>query len=132
MLNCLSPFSIARAPKHVFLCAIIRCSCLLNQIGGKKQVINRILFNSSFIFTYVVTFGHCLFLMRMKEESEKIGLTLNIKKTKIMASSPITSWQIVGETMEIVTDFIFLVSKITMNGDNSHEIKDICEASHSR
>ena len=59
----------------------------------------------------------------MKEESEKVGLKLNIQKTKIMASSPITSWQIDGETMEAVRDFIFLGSKITVDGDCSHEIK---------
>ena len=62
-------------------------------------------------------------LMKVKEESEKAGLTLNIKKIKIMASSPITSWQIDGETMETVSDFIFLGSKITADGDCSHEIK---------
>ena len=62
-------------------------------------------------------------LMKVKEESEKVGLKLNIQKTKIMASSPITSWQIDGETMEIVRDFIFLGSKITADGDCSHEIK---------
>ena len=62
-------------------------------------------------------------LMKVKEESEKAGLKLNIPKTKIMASSSITSWQIYGETMETVTDFIFLGSKITKNGDCSHEIK---------
>ena len=62
-------------------------------------------------------------LMRVKEESEKAGLKLNIQKTKIMASGPITSWQIDGETMETVTDFIFLGSKITVDGDCSHEIK---------
>ena len=62
-------------------------------------------------------------LMRVKEESEKVGLKLNIQKSKIMASSPITSWQIDGETMETVTDFIFLGSKITADGDCSHEIK---------
>ena len=61
--------------------------------------------------------------MKVKEESEKVGLKLNIQKTKIMSSSPITSWQIVGETMETVTDFIFLGSKITADGDCSHEIK---------
>ena len=61
--------------------------------------------------------------MKMKEESEKVGLKLSILKLKIMASSPITSWQIVGETMETVTDFIFLGSKITANGNCSHEIK---------
>ena len=59
----------------------------------------------------------------MKEECEKVGLKLNIQKTKIMVSSPITSWQIDGETMEIVTDFIFMGSKITADGDCSHEIK---------
>ena len=62
-------------------------------------------------------------LMSMKEESEKAGLKLNIQKTKIMASSPITSWQIYGETMEIVTDFILGDSQITADGDCSHEIK---------
>ena len=62
-------------------------------------------------------------LMKVKEESEKVGLKLNIQKTKIMASSPITSWQINGETMETVTDFIFGGSKITADGDCSHEIK---------
>ena len=62
-------------------------------------------------------------LMKVKEESEKVGLKLNIQKTKIMASSPITSRQIDGETMETVTDFIFLGSKITADGDCSHEIK---------
>ena len=61
-------------------------------------------------------------LMKVKEESEKVGLKLNIQKTKIMASSPITSWQIDGETMETVRDFIFLGSKITADGDCSHEI----------
>ena len=63
------------------------------------------------------------FLMKVKEESEKVGLQLNIQKTKIMASSPIASWQIVGETVETVRDFIFLDSKITADGDCSHEIK---------
>ena len=62
-------------------------------------------------------------LMKVQEESEKLGLKLNIKKTKIIASSPITSWQIDGETMQTVTDFIFLGSKITIDGDCSHEIK---------
>ena len=61
--------------------------------------------------------------MKVKEESERVGLKLNIQKTKIMASGPITSWQMDGETMEIVRDFIFLGSKITANGDCSHEIK---------
>ena len=63
-------------------------------------------------------------LMKVKEESEKVGLKLNIQKTKIMTSSPITSWEIDGETMETVDDFIFLGSKITADGDCSHEIKD--------
>ena len=62
-------------------------------------------------------------LIKVKEESEKVGLKLNIQKTKIMVSGPITSWQIDGETMETVTDFIFLGSKITADGDCSHEIK---------
>ena len=64
--------------------------------------------------------------MKLKEESEKVGLKLNIWKTKIMVSGPITSWQIDGETMETVTDFIFLGSKITADGDCSHEVKDAC------
>ena len=62
-------------------------------------------------------------LMKVKEESEKVGLKLNVQKTKIMASSPITSWQIDGERMETVTDFTFLGSNITADGDCSHEIK---------
>ena len=62
-------------------------------------------------------------LMKVKEESEKVGLTLNIQKTKIMACGPIISWEIDGEAMETVTDFIFLGSKITADGDCSHEIK---------
>ena len=64
-----------------------------------------------------------ILLMKMKEEIEKVGLKLNIRKTKIMVSCPSTSWQIVGETMETVTDFIFLGFKITADGDWSHEIK---------
>ena len=60
--------------------------------------------------------------MKVKEESEKVGLKLNIQKTKIMVSSPITSWQIDGETVETMADFIFLGSKITGNGDCSHEL----------
>ena len=62
-------------------------------------------------------------LMRMKEESEQLGLKLNILKTKIMASGPITSWEIDGKPVEIVADFVFLASKITADGDCSHEIK---------
>ena len=64
-------------------------------------------------------------LMKIKEESEKVGLKLNIQKTKIMASGPITSWQIDGETVETVSDFIFLDSRITADGDCSHEIKKV-------
>ena len=65
------------------------------------------------------------FLIQVKEESEKVGLKLNIQKMKIMASGPITSWQIDGETVETVADFIFLGSKITADGDCSHEIKKL-------
>ena len=65
-------------------------------------------------------------LMKVKEESEKAGLKFNIQKMKIMASCPITSWQINGETMETVTDFIFLGSKISANGDCSQKLKDTC------
>ena len=64
-------------------------------------------------------------LMKVKEESQKVGLKLNIQKTKIMASGPITSWQIGGETVETVTDFIFFGSKITADGECSHEIKKL-------
>ena len=63
------------------------------------------------------------FLMKVKEENEKVGLKLNIQKTKIMASSPIISWETDGETVETVSDFIFLGSKITADGDHSHEIR---------
>ena len=65
-------------------------------------------------------------LMKVKEESEKVGLKLNIQKTKIIASSPITSWKIDGVTVETVRDLIFLGTIITANGDCSHEIKDTC------
>ena len=65
-------------------------------------------------------------LMKVKEESEKVGLKLNIQKNKIMASGPTTSWQIDGETVETLRDFIFLGSKITADGDCSHEIKRAC------
>ena len=65
-------------------------------------------------------------LMRVKKETERAGLKLNIQKVKIMASSPITSWQIEGEKVQAVTDFIFLGSKITVEGDCSHELKDAC------
>ena len=64
--------------------------------------------------------------MKVKEESEKVGLKLNIQKTKIMASSPITSWEIDGETVETVSDFIFGGSKITVNGDFAMKLKDAC------
>ena len=64
-------------------------------------------------------------LMKVKQESEKVGLKLNIQKTKIMASGPITSWQIDGETVETVSDFIFMGSKITVDNDWSHEIKTL-------
>ena len=65
-------------------------------------------------------------LVNVKEESEKVGLKLSIQKMKIMASSPITSWQIDGKTVETARDFIFLGSKITADADSSHEIKDTC------
>ena len=65
-------------------------------------------------------------LMKVKEESEKVGLKLNIQKMKVVASGPITSWEIDGETVETVSDFIFLGSKITADGDCSHELKDAC------
>ena len=65
-------------------------------------------------------------LMKVKEENEKVGLNLNVQKTKIMASGPVTSWQIDGETVETVADFILGGSKITADGNRSHEIKDTC------
>ena len=65
-------------------------------------------------------------LMKVKEESEKVGLKLNIQKTKIMASGPITSWQINGETVKTVADFIFLGSKVTADGDCTMKLKDAC------
>ena len=71
-------------------------------------------------------------LMKVKEESEKVGLKLNIQKTKIMAFGPITSWQIDGETAETVTDFIFMGSKITADGDCSHEIKTLWKKSYDQ
>ena len=70
--------------------------------------------------------------MKVKEESERAGLKLNIQKTKIMASCPITSWQIDGEKMETVTDFIFLGSKITADGDCSRKLKDTCSLEEKR
>ena len=75
--------------------------------------------------TGVQTCALPIFLRKVKKESEKAGLKLNIQKTKIMASGPTTSWQIDGETVETVTDFIFLGSKITADGDCSHEIKTL-------
>ena len=73
-------------------------------------------------------------LMKVKEKSEKVGLNLNIQKTKIKASGAITSWQIDGETVDTMADFIFLGSKITANGDNSHEIKTLtpCRESYDQ
>ena len=65
-------------------------------------------------------------MTRVKEESEKSGLKLNIRKTKVLASSPITSWQTEGKKVEAVTDFIFLASRITVDSDCSHELKDTC------
>ena len=67
-------------------------------------------------------------LMKVKVESEKVGLKLNIQKAKIMASDPITSWQIDGETMETVRDLLFFISKVTADGDCSHKIKDTCSS----
>ena len=71
------------------------------------------------------------FLMKLKEESEKVGLKLNIQKTKIVASGPMTLWEIDGETVEAVSDFIFLGSKITADGDCSHEIKTLTPGKES-
>ena len=83
----------------------------------------KISWRGSYIEDGCLRIGKILLKMKVKEESEKAGLKLNIQKTKIMASDPITSWQIDGETVGTVTDFIFLGSKITADGDYSHEIK---------
>ena len=92
-----------------------------NKIAGRNINIHRYEDDTALIAGSVEELKSLL--MNVKEESEKVGLKLNIQKTKIMASNPITSWQINGETVEIVTDFIFLGSKITADGDCSHEIK---------
>ena len=78
---------------------------------------------SIFQFDMIYTVKLCSLLMKVKEESERVGLKLNVQKTKIMAPGPITSWEIDGETVETVSDFIFWGSKITADGDCSHEIK---------
>ena len=85
--------------------------------------INNLRYADDTIFTAESEEGLKSLLMKVKEGSEKAGLKLNIQKTKIMASGPITSWQVDGKTMATVTDFIFLDSKITADGDCSHEIK---------
>ena len=94
----------------------------MNCLAGKAQAGIKIAGEISIISDMQMTPLKSL-LMKVKEENEKAGLKLSIQKTKIMASGPITSWQIDGETMETVTDFIFLGSKITADGDCSHEIK---------
>jgi len=94
-----------------------RCSILLTVKSNANQ--NR----ERYYFTLSKWLSSKSILMKVKEESEKVGLKLNIQKTKIMASSPITSWQIYGKTVETVSDFIFLGSKITADGECSHEIK---------
>ena len=90
-------------------------------IAGRN--INNLRYSDDIILMAESEEGPKNLLMKVKEESEKVGLKLNIQKTKIMASSPITSWQIDGETVETVRDFIFVGSKITADGDCSHEIK---------
>ena len=89
----------------IYLAVILICISLIVQ-------------NGELLSTYLLAI-----LMKVKEESDKVGLKLNIQKTKIMASGPTTSWQIDGQTVETVSDFIFLGSKITTDGDCSHEIK---------
>ena len=105
-------------------CAVLSCSVVSDSVRPHRQQPTRLLFpwDSPSKSTGV----GCHFLlqcMKVKEESVKVGLKLDIQKTKIMASGPITSWQIDGETVETVPDFIFLGSKITTDGDCSHEIK---------
>ena len=95
-----------------------------NKIAGRN--INNLRYADDTIFTAESKEELKSLLMKVKEESEKVGLKLNIQKTKIMANSPIASWQMDGETMETVTNFISLGSKITADGDCSHEIKDTC------
>ena len=99
--------------------------------GISSRLLQQSAASSPYLGHGVASLGHCprprawgsSALMKVKEESEKGGLKLNIQKTKIMASGPITSWEIDGGKMETVTDFIFLGSKITADGDYSHEIK---------
>ena len=95
------------------------------QAGTKiaERIINNLIYADDTTLMAEREEGVKSLLMKVKEESEKVGLKFNIQKTKIMASGPITSWQIDGETMETVTDFIFLGSKIAVNGDCSHEIR---------
>ena len=90
-------------------------------IAGRN--INNLRYSDDIILMAESEEGPKNLLMKVKEESEKVGLKLNIQKTKIMATGPITSWQINGETVETVRDFIFVGSKITADGDCSHEIK---------
>ena len=88
-----------------------------------RRTINNLRYTDDTTLTAKIEEKLKILLMKVKEESEKVGLKLNIQKTKIMASSPITSWEIDGETVETVSDFIFLGSKITADGDCTHEIK---------
>ena len=92
-------------------------------IKAAKRNINNLRYADDTTLMAEIEEGLKSLLMEVKEESEKIGLKLNIQKMKIMASGPITSWQVDGETVETVADFIFLGSKLTADGDCSHEIK---------
>ena len=98
----------------------------LNELPAGIKISRRNIYNLRYVDTTIMAESEGelkSLLMRVKKESERAGLKLNIKKTKIMASSPFTSWQIVGEKVEVVTDFLFLGSKITVGGDCSHEIR---------
>ena len=105
------------------LCKVHHAKCLAGGIKIAKRNINNLRYSDDTTFTAESKEEIKSLLMKVKEESEKAGLKLNIQKTKIMASGPITSWQIDGETMETVIDFIFLGCKITADSDCSHEIK---------
>jgi len=96
------------------------------EIKIARRSINNLKYTDDTTFTAKIEEELKSLLMKVKEESEKVGLKLSIQKTKIMASSPIPSWQINGETMEAVRDFIWGAPKVTADGDCSHEIKDAC------
>ena len=114
-------------PAHLTLCRVIMRNAGLDEVQARIKIAGRNINNLRYADDTILMAENKKelkrLLMKMKEESEKVGLKLNIQKTKIMASSPITSWEIDGETMETVTDLIFLDFNITADGGCSHEIK---------